>query len=399
MSDSNPNKRDRYEKIGEFTSIFPLNGIWRVNYQIDGKQRRRTLKTRSKKEARRKALRIEKAIQAGESVSPVRAPLIKDVVEQYMAHLKAKRRSAKTITKYQYCFELLLNLADQLRITRISQINLSVVDQFRATRVTGKKSQRAASPKTVHTDTICIRQLVNFALNRDLIAVDPLRKFSIERPKRTPQPYWTFDERERILGEAKPPNEAPLIFLSDTGTRVGEAKWLTWPDLDFERRLIHIRPKDGWTPKSGDERVVPMSDRLYSVLVALPRHGRWVFTAPANSRDSAPGRQISERRLLEYLKRILKRLGLRGHLHTFRHTFISLAAYEGVPERVLRDWVGHVDQRILDWYFHLADAQSQESMKRLSKAASRRKSAVKRENGSAQSQHKKKGASDGKSAK
>jgi site-specific recombinase XerD len=64
------------------------------------------------------------------------------------------------------------------------------------------------------------------------------------------------------------------------------------------------------------------------------------------------GRQISERRLLQYLKRVLKRLGLRGHLHTFRHSFISFAAFEGVSERVLRRWIGHVDREILDWYFH-----------------------------------------------
>jgi integrase len=74
------------------------------------------------------------------------------------------------------------------------------------------------------------------------------------------------EEVEKILAGAEPPHYEPLVFLAETGARVGEAKWLTWDDVDFQRRLIHIRPKDGWKPKSGDERVVPMSDGLYDLL-------------------------------------------------------------------------------------------------------------------------------------
>jgi integrase len=144
---------------------------------------------------------------------------------------------------------------------------------------------------------------------------------------------------------------------------------LAWEDVDFERGLIHIRPKQGWRPKSGDERVVPMSDRLQKSLKSMKRVGPWVFAARTTSRHPDRGRQISERRLLQYLKRILRSLGLSGHLHTFRHSFISFAALQGVPERVLRKWIGHVDREILDWYFHLADPQSREAMQRLSQAA------------------------------
>ena len=42
--------------------------------------------------------------------------------------------------------------------------------------------------------------------------------------------------------------------------------------------------------------------------------------------------------------------------------------FEG-SRRVLRKWIGHVDREMLDWYFHLADSQSQEAMKRLSEPA------------------------------
>lgn len=86
-------------------------------------------------------------------------------------------------------------------------------------------------------------------------------------------------------------------------------------------------------------------------------------------------------------KRLLKRLGLPGHLHTFRHSFISFAAQQGVSERVLRAWVGHVDREILDWYFHLADEQSQAAMQRLSRSAASLHAASETDVNSAQFQH------------
>lgn len=364
-----------YEKVGEFIAIYQRNGIWYANYQHSGRQVRKSLKTKSKKEARRRALIIEKEILAGEHKHQRRPPLIKQVVEHYLDHLRAEGRSPKTIGKYDYCFGLLLDLANRRGRTRISQLDLPLVDQYRAERAKGDGDRPPAAPKTIHNDTVTIRQLVNFALQRGMIADDPLQTLKIKKPKRTPQPCWPREQVGQILAAAKPPHQSPLTFLAETGARVGEAKWLTWDDVDLAGRRIHIRPKEGWRPKSGDERVVPMSDRLHDLLSSLPRRHRWVFTARVTRHHPEPGRQLSERRLLQYLKRILKPLGLSGHLHTFRHSFISFAALKGTPERVLRKWIGHVDREILDWYFHLADRESHAAMQRLSQAAQQEKKA------------------------
>jgi hypothetical protein len=79
--------------------------------------------------------------------------------------------------------------------------------------------------------------------------------------------------------------------------------------------------------------------------------------------------QISDRRLLRYLKRILRRLGLEGHLHTFRHTFISELISNGVPEAVVRSIVGHVDDRVIRLYTHIADKRAQDAIKTLNSSS------------------------------
>lgn len=60
-----------------------------------------------------------------------------------------------------------------------------------------------------------------------------------------------------------------------------------------------------------------------------------------------------------------KRLKLPGQVHTFRHTFISLALMNRVPEAVARSWVGHVAPEILRHYTHVFDDRSQTEMLRI----------------------------------
>jgi len=154
-------------------------------------------------------------------------------------------RSENTLGKYEFCFNLLLALADRRKVTRISQIDVALLDAFRAERAAGGDDHKPAKPKTVHNDTVTIRQLVNFAFKRGMITEDPLKGFKIKKPRRTPQPCWTRDEVDGILSAARPPHRDPLVFLAETGAPVGEGKWLAWSDVDFDRRIIHIRPKEG----------------------------------------------------------------------------------------------------------------------------------------------------------
>jgi integrase len=139
-------------------------------------------------------------------------------------------------------------------------------------------------------------------------------------------------------------------------------RWLTWDDVDFDNTAVHIRPKENWQPKSGDQRVIRLSKDLCQRLREIPRTSTWVFTAPPSHRRPMAGRQMSDRRALAHLKTVLKKVGLTGHLHTFRHSFISHALTSGVPEAIVRDWVGHVDAEILKVYTHVASKQSRRAM-------------------------------------
>ncbi len=53
----------------------------------------------------------------------------------------------------------------------------------------------------------------------------------------------------------------PALILSiDTAARHGEEFELVWSDVDFEHKIITIR---SMISKTGQERIVPVTDRLY----------------------------------------------------------------------------------------------------------------------------------------
>jgi integrase len=365
---SNGSKKSSYELVGEMVRIFQRGGRWYANFQHNGRQQRTSLKTNSKKEARRRAIQLEADLLSGSYAAAAKAPGLDKVIDDYRSYLQGRRRGDKTLTKYEYAFQQFLDLAKRRRVKSIEQVDLSFVDAFRKQR-RRHGSKKLASAKTVHNDLVLLRQVVNFALRRKMIQSDPLAGLQLEKPKPRPQPCWTRDEVDRILKAAREPQRGQLTLLAETGMRVGELRWLTWEDVDLQLGVIHIRPKpDGcWKPKTGDIRAIPISPDARRVLERLPRHCQWVVTARASRPYPQGDHPISERRLLDYLKRLLKHLGLRGHLHTFRHAFISHALTQGIPEAIVRQWVGHVDRDIIRQYTHIADRASQAAMQRLAR--------------------------------
>ena len=155
-------------------------------------------------------------------------------------------------------------------------------------------------------------------------------------------------------------------MLAFTGMRIKELAWLTWDDVDFEKGFIQVRPKAGWAPKNGRPRAIPMHDRVRATLAALPRTHRWVFTAQPSGKYPDGGHRISKVHVLERLKRLLAELGLKGHLHTFRHFFASYCANRGVSPFQLIKWLGHADVSMVMHYYELHDEEALRAMKKLS---------------------------------
>ncbi|MCC7421866.1 MAG: site-specific integrase [Planctomycetaceae bacterium] len=355
----NSGREDGSEKIGERVRIFVRGSTWYANYQLNGKQYRESLKTSKKKTAEARAHALDRRLAAGESPAEVKPCSIDDAIDAYKDYLTANRRRPKTRKKYWFVFALVMALAQKMGRGLVSQLDLTFADRFRLERA------KTCSEKTVYTDLVIVRQLVKFAFTRKLVREDPLLGLKLKKPKPTPQPCFTEDQIASILELAAKAHYPTFLLLSETGLRIGEAQWLTWDDVDFEKDVIHVRAKPGWQPKSGDARAVQLTKRLREFLRRHPRVSKWVLTAAPSKMHPTPGRQISERRALNALKRVLVKLGIEGKLHTFRHSFISRCLTNRIEEAVVRTWVGHVDAGIMRLYTHIHSEVSRDRIQRL----------------------------------
>lgn|GEM_PF-840717 len=182
-------------------------------------------------------------------------------------------------------FKRIANLAQSRKLRDLSGLDLKFVDAYRRMRV-----DDGAAPKTHYTETVVVRQLFNFALTRDMIAGDPLK--GLKKPKPTRQPCWTHEQVMAIF-EASPAEVKPAFtLLAEFGLRLGELAWLTWDDIDFGINVLKIQPKDGWKPKTGDQRAVPLNPVAIEVGTAVDRAEAPVSTQEGSG-EGRPGGKAS----------------------------------------------------------------------------------------------------------
>jgi integrase/recombinase XerD len=119
--------------------------------------------------------------------------------------------------------------------------------------------------------------------------------------------------------------------------------------VDFENRRITVRPKDFWKPKGKEERIIPMHDVVFYLLLRLERRGRWAFT-------KADGGQANIHLLETKFRRRLKRLGIaNANLHTWRHSFASYLIMKSGNIRAVQKLLGHKSIRTTEVYTHFSE--------------------------------------------
>ena len=145
------------------------------------------------------------------------------------------------------------------------------------------------SPTTGNRVFATLRQIFNWALDRDLITVSPM-------PKRAPAPET---RRDRVVSDQEiklawqafeqlgPPFGAIGKLLLLTGARRDEIAEGAWSEIDLESRTWTIPAA---RTKNGEPHEIPLSDAAVEILKSLPRvegKARFVFTT--NGRTPVSG--------------------------------------------------------------------------------------------------------------
>ncbi len=223
-----------------------------------------------------------------------------------------------------------------------------------------------------------LRQILSHARAQALIGTNPVEEWKRGRPRRrasssmtvSPARILSADELGRVLSvaAARASRFYPLIlFLADTGCRLGEAFALRWSDLDLEGATARIARSFSsgehlGPTKTGRERVVELSTRLCRALAeCMPTvfpipDGRLVF--PNTTGGFLFDKYFREKVFRRVVREALGE-GRRHTPHDLRHTWASLHMARGTPLKWIQAQGGWTTAKLLlDTYGHFMPTES-----------------------------------------
>lgn len=226
--------------------------------------------------------------------------------------------------------------------------------------------QRLYAPTVVNNSIGTLRAIFKIGVEAGARFDNPtehLEKVRV-RPKKLALPskeqFESFVEAIAIAGAPQSADCAAMVkFLAYTGLRISEAGFMTWRDVDFDRKqlLVHGSPDTG--TKNDEVRPVPFIPQLEELLTKL-RAKR------ADEPLTNPIMRIKE--CQKSMDRAAKIVGMaRITHHDLRHLFATVCIENGVDIPTVSKWLGHKDGGALcmKTYGHLRETHSQAQAKRV----------------------------------
>lgn len=303
---------------------------------------RRVAPVASERAAREWERRLVVELQSS-SRKPTHALSLRDFVELKFMPVYPTSRGNRPSTVREKESHLRCHILPWLGALGLSELDEAKVDAFAADLVIG-----GLSPKTVSNILMTLGTVLRTACRWGFIATCP-RVQAPRSAQKEMSAYSRHEVRALLSAAFERVSYIPLLLALHAGLRAGEILALRWEDVDLVSRVLVIRRSrtrdaDGPT-KSGRERVLPMSRELTGAL------------SGDNSRtglvSGRAGATLTLHDLHRFLTEACERAGVRRlRFHDLRHTFATHAAAAGVPLRILQEWLGHADLRMVVRYTH-----------------------------------------------
>src|SRR5207253_7629457 len=131
------------------------------------------------------------------------------------------------------------------------------------------KTEEGLAPRTVHHLRALLRIALNRAMRWGLVVRNAAALADSPRIERFDIRILTADEARQLLAVAEHDRLAALYSVAlALGLRQGEALGLSWEDVDFEGRRLHV--KHGLQRVAGELRLVEPKTRQSRRTIALP---------------------------------------------------------------------------------------------------------------------------------
>ena len=258
--------RKRSWKTGAVTKV-----AWVANYSDQsGKRHLKTFQTKKAADAWLVTARheVSRGIHTSESVSVT----VADAAALWIRRGEIEKLERSTLDKYRNHVDL--HILPFLGTEKLARLSAPTVEHFRDDLL-GRLS--VAMAKKVLSS---LKAILSEAQRRGLVAQNVAGQAKIrsrgrdDRKLAVGKDIPTKSEVAAILRAAKGRYRPTVETAALTGMRSSELRGLTWADVDFDKRLIHVRQRvDQWgkigSPKSeAGHREIPMSPMVEKTLRA-----------------------------------------------------------------------------------------------------------------------------------
>ncbi len=222
------------------------------------------------------------------------------------------------------------------------------VQRFLRSGLSSKEYLIRNSPKwsssTVRSVYFSLSFLYRMVLKREFEEDLPL----VKRKRKLPVVLNRDEVRKMIDGTMNLKHRTLIMAMYYGGLRLNKARTLKWGDIDFERKLIHLK-----VTKGGNERIVFLHEELKACLVRL----KATSSSDPIFISGRTGGRYSSRAIQLIVKDSARRVGILKTVtpHTLRHSFATHLLEGGVNILNIQKLLGHRNLKTTSIYTHVSN--------------------------------------------
>lgn len=355
-------------------SVKLRNNTWYAVWTQNGKQVARTTNIKAKgpkekKLAQNAADAMESAAKGNISVSAAidslrkvaetigmssAMPTVKEYLQDYQPNGREANHSNYKRASALFIKWLNADAYKRLDLLTPARCKTFLIEQLKRVSYGTVKQYKAVIDAALNS---AIRDAI---IDRNPMASVQLHKLIPEGTKRATQRLpFTMDELRIIVNKFPYPwSQLALTSYLTGGQRLGDIAMLKWSQVDFEKKVIHIR-----TSKTGKDIFSPITPMLELALKPLQEDGaEYVFPAVAQQHMRSKGKLSVE------FTALLRTYGILEHetetttgdrrpvspksFHSIRHTVVSqMRCNPAITADLSREIVGHDSEAVERGYF------------------------------------------------
>lgn len=270
-----------------------------------------------------------------------------ELADEYLSDSKARKKAATYESRRYRLLRALRILGTSVRVGALRKFHLAKMER--------ELVEADYSPTTIKDTIAEVQGVLNWAIARDLLDVNPLAGYQKPRPRRRSRTF-TGEEFQSLLRHSDSNFRRVLISLRLTGCRPAEVRKLIWEWVDLDRALwILPDHKTVTQQREPRPRIIPLPKPILKLCERLARE-------PHEGTDhvflNKLGRPYTKDCFVRKMDRLRKKAGIEVKageqivLYSCRHTFGTETAGK-ISDIELAELMGHTEVRTAHRYVHL----------------------------------------------